>query len=441
MEGHSEALNLFTEPVINKGVLGCEFVDHLPISNLGDGGFVEFSLSSSSFIDLSRSSLYVKCKVVTGDNQDIPVITSDANYDKKGDVTPVNNLFSSLFEKVDFTIQNQNLTSGIPSHAYPYKCMIDNLLSETRESNRATMYFKDTSVAVNSCSPYRKIPSNPDSSIVNGNPALKYRAGVIGGSREFEMMGSLPVDFANQKRLLLNNTNIGIKLWQNHSAFTLLTGAIDVNHKIKITDVKLRLCHITLSPELLLAVNESTKLKPASYHFNSSQIRTQSIARGMQTVVLNDLFNQCPEKLIVGLVSSSAYVGNYQNNPFNFQHFNISEIAFYLDNTSLPGKPLQLNFGETPENSSYLLAYENLRAVAAPEMKISYADFHRGYTLLVFDLRTDQTDDLLSTKRNGQMRLELRFAQPLAEAVTVITYGKYRTTLSIDQARNAVLSN
>ena len=439
MEGHSEALNLFTEPVINKGVIGCEIVEHLPISNF-EGGLIEFALSTPSFLDLSRSTLYVRCKVVTGDNQDVPVITSDATYDKKGDVTTVNNLFSSLFEKVDFTVQNQNLTSGIPSHTYPYKGMIDTLLSETHDSNRATMFFKDSSVAVNSCSPFRKVSGNPDSSIVDGNPSLKYRAGVINGSREFDMLGPIPIDFATQKRLLLNNTSICLKLWQNQAAFTLLSGATDVHHKIKITDVKLRLCHVTLSPELLLAVNESTKLKPASYHFDSSVIRTQSVARGMQTAVLNDLFTHCPEKLFVVLVASSAYVGNYQSNPFNFQHFNISEIAFYHDNTSLPGKPLQLDFRDTANNSTFLQAYENLKALGAPYMNISYSDFHRGYTILAFDLRTDRTDDLQSARRSGQMRLELRFAEPLAEAVTVLTYAKYKSTLTIDQVRNTQIS-
>ena len=440
MEAHSEALCLFTDPVFNKGIMNCEIVEHLPVSNLGDGGFVEFALSTSSFIDLSRSSLYVKCKVVCGDNQDLKVITSDDTYDPKGDVTVVNSLFSSLFEKVDFTVQNQNVTSSIPSHCHPYKCYIDTLLNEPKDQNRGLMFQKDASEAINSCSPYKAVPGNTDSRLESGNPALKYRAAVILASREFEMLGPIPVDFARQQRLILNNTSIGLKLYQNHPAFTLLSGATDVYHKIKITDVKLRLCHVSLSPELVLAINEATKVKPATYLFDNSEVRTQSVARGLQTLVMNDLFSRVPEQLFVVMVASSAYVGNYQSNPFYFQHFNLSEIAFYYDNTSLPAKPLQLNFGETPNSSSYLTAYENLRAVAPRDLNISYNDFHRGYTILVFDMRTDLAEGLRSAVRNGQTRLELRFAKPLPEAVTVVTYAKHKSTLSLDHARNAVLS-
>jgi len=40
---------------------------------------------------------------------------------------------------------------------------------------------------------------------------------------------------------------------------------------------------------------------------------------------------QFPTRLVVGLVSNTAFNGSRRHNPFNFQHYNLLEIAVYLD--------------------------------------------------------------------------------------------------------------
>ena len=71
MDGHKDSLSLFTTPPVNKGVINSQIVEYLPISLIGTGGFVEFNVLAQNFIDLTRSKLYLKCKVVRGDNNDI----------------------------------------------------------------------------------------------------------------------------------------------------------------------------------------------------------------------------------------------------------------------------------------------------------------------------------------------------------------------------------
>jgi len=41
--------------------------------------------------------------------------------------------------------------------------------------------------------------------------------------------------------------------------------------------------------------------------------------------------DQLPTRLVVGLVSNAAFNESRTLNPFNFKHYNLSEIAIYLD--------------------------------------------------------------------------------------------------------------
>ena len=40
---------------------------------------------------------------------------------------------------------------------------------------------------------------------------------------------------------------------------------------------------------------------------------------------------QLPTRIVIGLVDNRAYNGDLTRNPFNFGHFNLNEIALYLD--------------------------------------------------------------------------------------------------------------
>jgi len=61
--------------------------------------------------------------------------------------------------------------------------------------------------------------------------------------------------------------------------------------------------------------------------------------------------------LVVGLVSNTAFNGSRRHNPFNFQHFNLSEIAVYLDGQQQHVlKPIQPNY----EGNLYIRAYNSL---------------------------------------------------------------------------------
>ena len=443
MQAHGESLNLFTDELINKAITQVQYVDHLPISQSGNG-FVEYNITPQNFIDLNRSQLYLKCKVIIGDNDPIldtgnpPKPTKSANEEtedgeneiEKYDVCPTNCLLGGLFQKVDLTIQQKNISSDIQTYSFPYKYMIDTLVNTRQEVDIGKLFVKDKPATINASS-LVKTGMNSDN-FISPNTSLTSRVKIISKSREFELFGSIGLDFFDQSRLLLHNTNIGLKFYQSSPEFCLLSES-NLRYNIKIIEARLRLCHINLDPAVSVAISDTLKLKPAQYPYTSSKIHSYSIAKGSSSATITDLFSgQCPEKLFVFMVDSESAAGTFRANQYNFQHFNLNEIGFYVDNISLPSKPLKLDFGKTASESNYIEAWQRLRELN-PNSIISYEDFHRGYTIFCFDLGNYTELPILNS---GTTKLELRFKSPLENSVTVFTYGQFKSCLSIDAARN-----
>ena len=66
-------------------------------------------------------------------------------------------------------------------------------------------------------------------------------------------------------------------------------------------------------------------------------------------------------------------------------------------------------------------------------------NFSGGYAPYAFDLASDLgEDDHFSLAKQGSMRLVLKFAQPLADPVTVIAYAEFQNVIEIDRNRNVI---
>jgi len=64
--------------------------------------------------------------------------------------------------------------------------------------------------------------------------------------------------------------------------------------------------------------------------------------------------------------------------------------------------------------------------------------FVNGYFMLLFDLTSDQgaSEAHTSHPEQGNIRVELKFAKPLPEAITCLLYLEFDKTVLINSARN-----
>ena len=97
-ETQPEALNLFTVPSTQTAVDDMFYQDCRSISQISGQSPIEFHLSGQNgmeYLDLSRSRLYVKLKII---NSDGTTLTSNEK------VGPVNLLLQSLWSQIDVTL-------------------------------------------------------------------------------------------------------------------------------------------------------------------------------------------------------------------------------------------------------------------------------------------------------------------------------------------------
>ena len=170
-----------------------------------------------------------------------------------------------------------------------------------------------------------------------------------------DLEGVLHIDLAQQTKAIPNGVPFTVKLHQNDDSFRLF--ATDgVKYQLEVIEAVLRVCHVTLKPSVLLAHNEQLKRGPAVYPFWRSDIKTHGISRGSYGFTIDDVFNGVtPNKLVVALVPSVAFTGDYSKNPFFFHHFNLNVIEFCVDGEAMPTEAFEPKFQVNPDTPTQYL--------------------------------------------------------------------------------------
>ncbi len=89
---------------------------------------------------------------------------------------------------------------------------------------------------------------------------------------------------------------------------------------VEIIDARLKMCHITVSPAVLVGHKEALNDGPAIYPYIATDIRAITLPKDISNRSLDDIFNgRIPSKLILGLVESKAYVGDYKKKSIQLQ--------------------------------------------------------------------------------------------------------------------------
>jgi len=214
------------------------------------------------------------------------------------------------------------------------------------------------------------------------------------------------------------------------------------NGKVVITHASLFVRKVKIMPSVFLAHAKTMEQGTAKYPIRRVVCKSFTIPQHYIYVSHEKLFSgQLPSRLVIGLVSNQAFNGHAESNPFNFQHFNLKDIALYLDGQQQHAiRPIQLDY----ERGLYIRAYDSMFAGTGKLCKdeglyINRNDYANGCALYAFDLSTDLgEDDHFGLVRQGSVRLALKFAAALAATVTVIAYAEFENIIDLDRDRNVI---
>lgn len=414
-ENHDDELSIFTPPPTNTAIQRREWLEFRPINQISEYATLEFLIppQSAGYMDLKRSTLRVKLRLT--DSADNP-IAKDEN------VGFINGALNSLFSQVECFLQ-QTAVEHIQTN-YSYKAYIDTLLSTSGEDKVEL----DSQVFVKDSAGYHY-----DADVRQGaNSGLFIRSLYTDAGHILEVEGPIHLDIFQQKRLIINGVSLSLKFNQSKNAFRLMSSNDGASYKVQILDAGFKLCLQKPNAGVLMAHSKLIGDAAAIYPYVNSNLKTASLSKGEYSHTQNNLFlGEIPSQLIVGLVSSAAYEGDYKRSPFNFQAFDCNFLALYVDGQSYPAKPLQPNF----LGKNCTEAYRTLTAIRR-DVNISLSDYRGGCALFV--LNVDDNVDF-NTKRKGDCRLEIRFGTALPESVTVLMYSKFPRILQIDESRSVLL--
>ena len=412
---HDNDLALFKTPEVETATQKREWITVRPISQLTEGAAIEFNVpgTSMTYIDLKNLLLYLKLKIVKADG---------THLEAEDIVGLTNNPLHSIFSQVDVSVQ-QHPTTEVGSN-YAYKAYLDTLLEcRSLHDLDCQLFVKDEGGL------------DMDDTDPNGrNNGLFLRASYTNRSKELELTGRLHVDLCQQDRLILNGVPINIKLWQNSDRFRLLSKDGAESYKVTITDASLKVASVKVNPDVILGQADVIKKSNALYPYTRSVVKTYAVPQGQFSFITDDVFQgEVPQQLVVGVVESAAVHGSYVKNPFNFQNFNCTYAGFFVDGQSTPSEPLQPNYKSDQFVDAYQRLYWDQRQRA---VHITRSDFKVGYCLYVFRPSGDAKD---RPDERAHTRLELKFAEPLPSACTVIAYAKFPALMKIDANRRVSL--
>ena len=163
-----------------------------------------------------------------------------------------------------------------------------------------------------------------------------------------------------------------------------------------IDDIYLYVCKQQFTDEVVVAhtgIMEETK---ATYHFKHTEVRAYNGNKGnMEVTIENPYESNIPTCFILGMVDADNYIGNWRKNPLNFKHYDISSVAFYIDDESLAKQPYKLN----PARGKFIKPFMELYSILGKAGKnvdigISTDNYVEGMFLLPFDMTPTSTANM-----------------------------------------------
>jgi hypothetical protein len=139
------------------------------------------------------------------------------------------------------------------------------------------------------------------------------------------------------------------------------------------------------------------------------------------------------------MVKNSDFLGSVDKNPFHFRHYDMNYFPLYANGKQIPSGGLHLN---TIHEKTSVMAYRTLFEASGIHhsnsgLQITHDMYIAGYFMLLFDRTPDRgaSEGQASQPDSGNIRIEIKFADPLPDAVTCLLYMEYDNCIRVDSTR------
>ena len=413
---------LFEDRLRQEDIIGGYWEKINPINSLDGTRVVEFAIKGNDdFIDLHNCRIQMKIRIKN---------TDGTNLASGKKIACINYPIATLFEQVAVYLNNNLVTN---TSNYAYKAYLETTLTYNDIAKKSWLqtggYFKDTPGKMNV--------------LDNSNAAFQFRSSLLENSRTVELIGKIHSDLFNQERLLLNHVDLKLVFTRCADDFCLMAAAAE-KVELELVDAWLVVRRNTLASHKVNEVQLLLQKQDIRYFIPRVQVKTFTFATGLLNVNVRSSLtdSDLPSRIVVGMVSNTAYNGSQILNPFRFHHYNMTSANITVDSKSVFGTPITLNV----PTGQYMQAYWSLMSALGYNFRddgcyITRNEFDNGYFLICADLSATLCNGQYNDPvQSGNLEIDLKFSAGLPETVNVIVYMEFNSTITINSSRQ-VLKN
>jgi hypothetical protein len=254
----------------------------------------------------------------------------------------------------------------------------------------------------------------------------------VGAVKEF--FGKLDIALFKQNRLLVPGVDLHLKLERAKDAFCIFNNVASLRPKVVIDQATLEMLAVKVNPQVMQQHMQALlKGAPALYPINRIEIDNIVIKENTIGEVKDFLFyGHIPKYIIMTMVSNSALNGHYTKNPFNFKHYNLKYVRLTKDKEPIPFEAFEPDFKTNNCLREYMSLFQSNGLLGKNcVLPINFDEFKNGYTNFQWNLSENRNGANSNSSPRGNLQLELKFSEPLTEAVNVILYGILDSTVMV----------
>lgn len=425
-----------------------------PLTAIESTGPIQFVVSSGSEEQIYPTGIRLLCEFQIRDGDDKPIDYTEtpggggaARVRAAAQVFPVNGISSSMFSDIEVRLNDTKIESN--DGMYAYKADIQKRLFTTIENKKHSMKMSgygnelypfdnynesiDVLKAVLGIDKLDEHAARTEKRVEKTSSIWIDRWIKTRGSKTWRVMDRLYSEIFNQPKLLPPGSKLGITFGRSKPEFCLLTVHNTKKYSIHIVSCRLYVPVVACEQKLVHQI-ESKTLAGDLMKFPIRRVELHSYAKGrnitdlsIDNVLLGDV---TPRRIFVMLVKSTAIHGEYKEDPFNYQHFNVQEIACKLGGQEGAVPVIKIDEAAShPDIHAVNLLLATLGSEnSLEEIGIDIDNFAHRNNIYAFDINGCsgvEFENAYTREQKIPTGLRITLLRPYDEPITVLVYKEY----------------
>ena len=312
----------------------------------------------------------------------IPAVVADA-HNPVCNVLPVNGLGTTWFKKIDVKL-NGTIVS-FDGNMYSHRADIENRLSYPNTVKKGHLSMMGFDEEMEAFDKINNADIHWDDPAEHAYPAILRRYLKGRASKNMYTIARIHSEIFEQPKLLPPNTVLDIDFDRHDSDFLLLTKHNNRNYILKMEPCELLTRLVDMDEEITAEI-DSVSISGTSMLYPVCRVKMMYYSCGANVVELSNFnlltmeSNLLPCRIIVVMVKDAVH-GNYNRDPFNYQHFNLAEFSLKVGSEQIPLPELKCNTDDDSNDIlrplfSALLANHSL--FSNEELGINLSNYRNG---------------------------------------------------------------